>query len=143
MMGITYNTYAFYCQLKGKKTPTVDELKNISDVEWTDILKTLYWDKWKADEILNQSVANILADFFFNSGNWGIKIPQELLNVTVDGIVGKGTINRLNTINQKEFFYAVKNARTDFFNGIVARNPSQKVFLNGWMNRINSFTFSD
>jgi hypothetical protein len=31
-------------------------------------LKSLYWDKWKADQIKSQSVANILVDWVWASG---------------------------------------------------------------------------
>ena len=31
----------------------------------------------------------------------------------------------------------VYNARKAYFESIVKRNPSQKKWLNGWMNRIN------
>ena len=60
--GITLSAYETYCYRKGYPKPTVECLKNISDATWMDILKTLYWDKWKADQIVNQSVANILVD---------------------------------------------------------------------------------
>lgn len=88
-MGVTMATYKVYCKRKGRPEPAIDDLKHLSNDEWIDILKSLYWDKWKADQIKSQSVANILVDWVWASGNYGIKIPQELLGVTADGIVGK------------------------------------------------------
>jgi lysozyme family protein len=143
MAGITMNTYIYYCDVKRRKMPSVDDLKNISDVDWTDIVKTLYWDKIQADNILNQSLANLLCDFTFNSGVWCVKILQRILGLTPDGIVGAKTIQAVNTANQKELFDNLKNERIDFVNDIVNRNPSQKVFLKGWINRINLFIYSD
>ena len=35
------------------------------------------------------------------------------------------------------------NARKQFYNNIVKKNPSQKVFLNGWMNRLKVFEFEE
>lgn len=90
--GVTIGTYKEYCKKKGHPEPTVEDLKKLSDDEWTDILKTYYWDRWKADEIQNQSIANILVDWVWASGVHGIKIPQDLLEVSTDGIVGKNTI---------------------------------------------------
>ena len=40
------------------------------------VLKPHYWDRWKADDIKSQSVANILVDWVWASGAHGIKIPQ-------------------------------------------------------------------
>jgi hypothetical protein len=35
----------------------------------------MYWDKWKADKIENQSIANLLVDWVWTSGKWGIIFP--------------------------------------------------------------------
>lgn len=50
-MGITIATYRVYRKRKGLPEPTVDDLKHLSNDEWIDVLKSLYWDKWKADQI--------------------------------------------------------------------------------------------
>ncbi len=92
--GVTIATYEAYCKKKGYPKPTVERLKNLTQEEWTEILKTMYWDRWKADEIKSQSVANILVDWVWASGVHGIKIPQELAGVIPDGIVGPKTIFR-------------------------------------------------
>ena len=62
-MGVTMATYKVYCKRKGRPEPAIDDLKHLSNDEWIDILKSLYWDKWKADQIKSQSVANILVDW--------------------------------------------------------------------------------
>lgn len=46
-MGVTIATYKVYRKRKGLSEPTVDDLKHLSNNEWIDILKSLYWDKWK------------------------------------------------------------------------------------------------
>ena len=51
-MGITIATYRVYRKRKGLPEPTVDDLKHLSNDEWIDVLKSLYWDKWKADQII-------------------------------------------------------------------------------------------
>lgn len=53
-MGVTIATYEAYCKKKGYPKPTIERLKNLSKEEWTEILKTMYWDRWKADEIKSQ-----------------------------------------------------------------------------------------
>lgn len=136
--GVTLSTFRKYFG----KTKTVNDLKHITDEQWNYVFKKGYWDRWKADEIKTQSIANLLVDWTFNSGTWGIKYPQQVLGVTADGVVGPKTIAAINNYpNQAELFYKLWNRRKKHYEDIVKRNPSQKVFLKGWMNRLNSFKF--
>lgn len=140
--GVTIGTFTQYRKQKGMPSPSVTELKNISDDEWMDILKTLYWDRWKADKINNQSIANLLVDWYWMSGSYGIKYPQEVLGVKADGLVGNITLSAINESDQKVLFDKLWERRKKHFDDIVKRNPSQQVFLNGWMNRLKSYKFS-
>lgn len=120
----------------------VDDLKLISDEDAVNvILRPHYWNRWKADQINSQSLANILVDWVWGSGANGIKIPQQLLGVKADGIVGPKTLAALNTKEPHAFFNLIKNRREQFFNTIVKNNPNQKVFLKGWLRRLNSIGF--
>ena len=82
------------------------------------VLKPYYWDRWKADSIQDQSVANILVDWIWASGVHGIKIPQDLLGVIPDGIVGPKTLVAVNSRNPRELFDQIKIARFDFIEDI-------------------------
>lgn len=140
--GITFATYCHYRKLKGISEPAIlDDLKNISDAEWTEILKTMYWDKWQADRINNQSVANILVDWLWGSGVHGIKRPQKILGVQVDGIVGDKTIAALNACDPMGIYFAIKNDRIRFIDEICKARPANEKFRKGWLNRINDFKF--
>lgn len=120
----------------------VDDLKLISDEDAVNvILRPHYWNRWKADQINSQSLANILVDWVWGSGVNGIKIPQQLLGVTADGIVGPRTLAALNAKEPHAFFNLIKNRREQFFNTIVKKDPSQKAFLKGWLRRLNSINF--
>ena len=105
------------------------------------VLKPHYWDRWKADEIKSQSVANILVDWVWASGAHGIKIPQRLLGVTVDGIVGPKTLAAVNARNPRELFDMIKIARFDFIEDICRKRPANNKFKRGWMNRINDIAY--
>lgn len=143
-MGVTIATYRVYCKRKGLPEPTVDDLKHLSNDEWIDILKRMYWDKWKADQIKNQSVANILVDWVWASGNYGIAIPQELLKVTVDGIVGKNTLAAINNYPlQHELFGRIRLARLDYIDRICESRSKNKKYRDGWRNRINDLHFEE
>lgn len=138
--GITIGTFRnFY----GKEA-TVEQLKNITDEQWLHIFKSGYWDKWKADDIENQSIANIVVDWAWGSGAaTSIKQVQKILGVAVDGIVGDDTLTAINIAGQRSLFVKIHNRRIEFVENIVKRDPSQARFLKGWKNRINSLTFSE
>lgn len=136
VIGVIFKTFVTYCQkMKIKENPTVEDLKNIDYETWLNILHKEYWNRWKADLINNQSVANILVDWVWGSGVWGIKIPQRLLGVTDDGIVGVMTLDALHQENQQDFFNKIVQARIDYYKDIVEKKPSQQKFLQGWINR--------
>lgn len=139
--GITIGAFTEYKKRKGQKTPTVTDLKNISDAEWHDVFKSLYWDRWKADEIKSQSVANILVDWVWASGSHGIKRPQRLLGVKADGIVGKQTIAALNAMDAATLFKMIKDDRAKFIDEICKARPKNEKYRKGWMNRINAIRY--
>ncbi|MDR2835417.1 MAG: peptidoglycan domain protein [Bacteroidales bacterium] len=135
----------------------VEDLKLITDADVRDsILKPFYWNRWQADKINSQKIANILVDWVWGSGYYGITIPQRLLSVTTDGIVGTVTLQRLNQQNPDEFYKLIYNARLKFFNDIVnisiadyekkiGRKATDKEllkytnkrFLIGWLRRLD------
>ena len=137
MKGITIATYTAYRKSKGLPTPTVNDLKNISDKEWMDILKSNYWDKWEADEIKSQAIANLLVGWGWGSGPvTAIKEFQKLMKLQADGIVGKMTLSAINSANEVELFNKIWLARKDFFVNIIINRPTQIKFLAGWLNRL-------
>lgn len=119
-----------------------DDVKMINRADFEMVLKKYYWDRWQADKIINQSIADILVDWVWGSGKWGIVIPQRILGVTPDGQVGPKTIAALNSQSQAILFDKIYQARIDFLAQIVRNNPSQKRFIQGWMNRLHDFKFS-
>ena len=135
---VTLSAYTDYCRRKGLPAPDKAALKAIPYAHWLDILKTMYWDRWKADKIRSQSVAELLVDWVWGSGATGIKRPQKLLGVTADGVVGVKTLDAVNSRDPRQLFEAVKADRIRFYYEIVARNPSQRIWLQGWLNRVNS-----
>ena len=138
--GITIGTFrSFYGQ-----GATVEQLKNITDEQWLHIFKSGYWDKWKADNIANQSIANTCVDRAWASGTGtSIKQVQKILGVAVDGIVGKDTLTAINIADQRALFDKIHARRIEFVENIVRRNPSQSRFIKGWKNRINALTFEE
>ena len=160
MCGVTLNTFKAYCRKNGFTDSSVRALRNMRYDTWLDIIKTLFWDKWKADEITDQSVANAVVDWMWTSGKYGITIPQRILGVVQDGIVGKKTIAAINAQDPKIFFDAVQKARMKYTDDIIQSSISRYErrigrtatlqerkkytylkFENGWKRRINSIIF--
>lgn len=136
-MGVTLRTYRSYCG----QDKTVADLKQMSFGTWKGIMKDMYWDKCQADKINSQPLAEIIVDWCVNSGSTGIRKVQEILSLKPDGIVGPLTLAAVNGHRPQELFDRIKAARKQFYIDIVKRNPSKKVFMNGWMNRLESFAF--
>lgn len=142
MIGITLTTYVTYCKRKNREIPDMNDLRHITIDEWNDIFKTLYWDRWKGDSIEDQNLANILVDWVWCSGSNGIKIPQRLIGVEDDGIVGIKTLSALNGVtSRKALFESIKSERIAFCEKIARKSISQAKFLNGWKNRINDLNY--
>lgn len=121
-----------------------NDVKLITEEDFKKVLKKNFWDKWKADQIKNQKVAEILVDWLWASGKWGIIKPQQLLGVKADGIVGKQTLAAVNGYpNQRQLFDAIKNARKAYIDKVIKNDPRQIAHKVGWLNRINSITFED
>lgn len=130
----------------------------LTDADVRDrVLKPAFWDRWKADRILSQGVANILVDWVWGSGKHGIVIPQRVLGVTPDGIVGEKTLAAVNAANPQQLFDAIFEARKKFLNDITAQSVAKyerkigrkateaelkkhtnKRFINGWLRRLEA-----
>lgn len=136
-VGVTLATYKQFNGGKGDKKA----LGNMSYQTWLGILKDGFWDRWQADRIDNQSVANMLVDWLWHSGIYGIKLPQRVIGVTADGIVGDKTIGAIALWNSETLFNALKAERLAYVNRLAAARYENMRFLAGWENRINSIAY--
>jgi lysozyme family protein len=168
-MGVTIATWRLLGYDKnGDGVIDKKDMKLLSKDDFKYVLRR-YWNKWQADKIQNQSIANILVDWYWGSGKWGIVIPQrDLLGFKgkdIDGVVGNLTLGRLNKLiqeNPKKVFDDIFSLRVKFLHTIVnnsvrayekkiGRKATQKErlkntqerFLKGWLNRLNDFKFAE
>ena len=105
------------------------------------VLKPHCWDRWQADKINSQAVANILVDWVWGSGVYGIKVSQRVPGVAADGIVGPRTLAAVNAADPRRFFDEIKAERNAFLLRIVESQPAQRKFLRGWQNRLNDLKY--
>lgn len=132
--GITLTTYRkFYGSGK-----TVEDLKNMTTNEWDYIFRKGYYYPIKAHLIQDDYVALAICEMSWMSGiKPTVKNVQRVLGLVDDGIIGPITLTALNT-NSDEVFDKLIDMRKTWYNSIVENNPSQQVFLKGWLNRLNS-----
>ena len=121
---------------------TVDDLRRMTEAQWRKVMIT-YWDRCCADDIHNQSIAEMLVDWHINAGTAGIKAWQRSVGLAADGIIGPRSLAVLNAPDAAGTFACMKGARDKYYRQIVLHNPSQAVFINGWLNRVNSFSFEE
>lgn len=138
--GITIATYRRYFGV-GK---TVEDLKKIKEEEWDYIFRNGYYDPIKGDKIDNKSIALLCVDMCWGSGPiTAIKRIQKCLGTTPDGIVGPKTLALLNAPNSRDVFDKLWKMRESWFKEIVSKRPSSKVFLKGWLRRLNAIKYID
>ena len=131
--GITQKVYEAF---KGRPV-TIAEMQKMPRSEAIAIYKKNYWDKVGGDNIKYYATAMILFDQAVNRGvGAAVKQAQQVLGVTVDGGVGPKTLAALNSIPDTTFIPKFLAMAENSYKAIVANNPSQSVFLKGWMNRV-------
>jgi lysozyme family protein len=97
-----------------------------------------YWLAANCNE-MPRKVALIHFDGCVNHGiKQAAKFLQRALGVEDDGIVGIITLNSLSQANQIDVINSIADQREAFYKRLAEKNPSQKIFLNGWLKRITN-----
>jgi lysozyme family protein len=146
--GVTQKTFNQYMSsVTGKPyQSTIDEIKNMPIGNAITIYKSLYWDKMSGDKIRKYALAAAIFDQAINRGTVAaVKQAQRVLknnfnypSIAEDGVMGVATITALNTIDEAKFLNSYLQESILAYNKIVQNNPSQSVFLNGWLKRVES-----
>ena len=144
--GITMKTFQGCAKRFLGIDPTLANLKALTDEQAGKIYKPLYWDKVRGDDIALQELANIIFDFQVPAGDNAAKLLQRVLNdmgakppLMVDGDIGPGTMTTLKGMDQKTVYGRYKKGCIDYYRDLVVKRPALGKFLNGWLNRVNSF----
>lgn len=119
-----------------------EDVKLLTEEDFHRVFKENYWNACKADKIQDQSVANMLVDFAYNSGvNKAVKHLQFVLGITADGIIGNKTLYAINKSNGERLFKAFKKDRKAYLKRIAV--GYQKGFLKGWLRRLSYITYGN
>lgn len=113
-----------------------------------EVYKKNYYSPMKIDMINDLMISAHVFCHGVNAGNkTAIKLLQKAINVvycvniTVDGIIGSTTLQYTNCNDFIiELGQELIQQRNNFYRNIVKNKPSQKKFLNGWLNRVTGTT---
>ena len=100
-----------------------------------DFYRILFWDDIKGDQIVNQTVASDIFNFYVNTGRPAKVLAQVVVNMTPDGAFGPQTIAAINAAEPEKFVLAYALAKITRYRDIVQRDRTQIKFLMGWINR--------
>ncbi len=143
--GITQQTLSRYLG----HAALVSEVQNLSE----DVAREIYERNYFYGPAINTLPEEIQAFVFDSAVNHGprraIKFVQSVCNqagreppLSEDGAMGPNTRKGAQWAQQEmgEYFLkALFEERRIFYHAIVAANPSQGVFLRGWLNRVDEF----
>ena len=110
------------------------DIANLTRDEAIAIYQRDFWQtSW---DQLDKRVAAKVFDISVNCGLvWGPKILQRALGVSDDGIVGPATIAAANKTDTDTLLQAMCDQMEKHYEAIVAANPGDQKFLNGWESR--------
>ncbi|MGE5657760.1 MAG: glycoside hydrolase family 108 protein [Actinomycetota bacterium] len=131
--GISQDTYDTYCQQKALPKQSVHK---ITDSEVEDLYRELFWKRSKA-ELMCLPLAVVHFDTAVNfSVSGSVEFLQEALGLKdVDGRFGPKTAAALEKQNNLDTAKRYCQGRMDYRRQRVQKNPSQQVFLEGWLLR--------
>jgi lysozyme family protein len=131
--GIIQKVYDKYRVDKGQSQQSVEK---ITDAEVADIYRTGYWVPSKCDQ-MGEKLSVAVFDTSVNAGcGRSIKTLQQAIGAQVDGVIGFETIEKLKNYDQSKLANDYMTKREDFYRAIVRKDPSQQVFLKGWLRRV-------
>lgn len=97
--------------------------------------KLRYWDKVRGDD-LPTGVDYAVFDFAVNAGpGRAAKFLQRAVGTTDDGIIGPATLAAVAKLPPSTVIDRFNEAKVAFYRSLVARDPSQRKFIVGWLAR--------
>lgn len=115
---------------------------NVRDLT-LDQAKTIYRaEYWRWDDIVDPAIAIKLFDIGVNCGTGtSIRLLQKAISllagspIDIDGKLGPGTLRAANALAPEALMRAICQVQRRHYQSLVTNDPSQAVFLKGWLNR--------
>jgi lysozyme family protein len=118
------------------------DIKNLTEQQAADIYFKYYYAPLNLDGVVDDNAALQIFDYAVNAGkSRAVRTAQKVCGFDkkgVDGVIGQNTIKKINSI--PEFTVKYKIERELFYKSLVSRRSELKVFLNGWIKRVNKTT---
>lgn len=123
-----------------KANPQAWADNKVSEAEAREIYEKKYVIGPGFSKIADKQLRAQLIDFGVNSGSFlAIQRLQEILCVSVDGILGPKTLEALSKANPRAVNNALVVARLKMIGRLLVRNPNQHKFALGWISRCCEF----
>ena len=122
-----------------------EDIKNLTIDRAAFIYKNDFWGASRCDEWKSQIIANVYFGWAVNQGQGtAARILQRAINyagyprppIIVDGVIGRGTVARLNEVDQSLLFVHLVGLTHGRYIQIVDHNPAQMQFLDTWARRM-------
>ena len=124
------------------RTPTKEEMQNLSFDDSVLIYIQNYWNKIYGDDYKNDSVALLIYDGSVNQGRGAMRgivgscLRSIGVNISDDNVFTKAGIREINKVNQEKLFNCVFEGRKNrYYRG-------QKQFMAGHLKRLSKIKFS-
>jgi lysozyme family protein len=120
------------------------DIKNLTCDQAKQIYFCDFWTKAKCEQINDDNLAAKLFDLCVNMGiAQAVRLIQRALRaagclLTEDGLIGSATLAAVNKVDPTDLLAALKSEAAGYYRMIVQANPSQKRFIEGWLNRAYS-----
>jgi lysozyme family protein len=133
--GVTQKVYDAWRTRHGQPPRDV---KSIDNSEVAAIYKSDYWIPPRCD-LLAQSLDLVQFDTAVNMGvGRAVRFLQQSLGCDVDGNFGPATEKASQTCDAGTTLGKYCDVREAYYRGLAQRNPKLKIFLKGWLNRLNA-----
>ncbi|MBI1339609.1 hypothetical protein GC169_05270 [bacterium] len=139
--GVTQATYDAY---RKKKKAAIRSVKDITPDEIAEIYRQGYWVPARCQDMPGEAIAIAVFDAAVNHGvQPAIRMLQQCVgtpDLAVDGLWGESTQKRVLSAgsDMPGLVQAFLDRRETFYRRLVEMNPSQGVFLRGWLKRVSS-----
>jgi len=128
-LGCTKNTWEEYV---GHPVSESD-MRNLTPELVAPLYKRKYWDKVAGDD-LPSGLDYAVFDAAINSGaGRAAKWLQEVVGVTADGSIGKGTLTAVHTMDVQDLIAKYNDKRLQFLESL----PTFATFGRGWSRRVS------
>lgn len=140
--GVTQRTYNTW--LAHKHLPPA-EVKFLTHHDAADIMTDFYWKEFDGDRIagLNPNLSTVMLDSAVqHSPRWASVTLQRVVGSEVDGEIGPATLAGVKIMLQNQgatvLLHGYLSRRLSYYQGIIARDPTQDRFRRGWGRRLNA-----